>query len=430
MPERISGSARRRALFAFLYLSEGAPVGYLWWALPTKLRVAGMPVEQITGLTALLALPWALKMFWAPLVDGLRSRRWGFSSWIVSAQAVMGLTLLPLLFFDFGQVPIDTLTLLLLAHAFAAATQDVAIDGLAITSTPVEEHGQLNGWMQLGFLVGRGLFGGGILLVEDIIGARGALALLLASIWVPGWILYRLAIEDTGDRGASLRRRFREVGSGFLRMLRGPRFWAGVAFAATAGLGFESVGAVAGPYLTDRGFDESEVGLVMGIPVVVAMASGALLGGFVSDRLGRRLSAGLALLALGGAIALLGIGDPSTADGETSTAVRLVLVYLTIGIFTASSYALFMDLTTPAIAATEFAAFMGVTNLCESISAKSVGRLIEEHGYSEAFLTMVALSSLALVPLLFCRPQRKPTASEEAAPEGGSGSGIPGEHRV
>ncbi len=411
MARRYRASVRRRALFAFLYLSEGAPVGYLWWALPTKLRLAGLPVEQITALTSLLALPWALKLFWAPLVDGGRGRRWGFSSWIVSAQAVMGLTLLPLLFLDLASLSLETLTFFLLAHALAAATQDVAIDGLAITSTPPDERGQLNGWMQLGYLGGRGLFGGGILWVEDMIGERGALVLLLAAIGGPGWLLRRMAIEDVDGSDEPVRQRFRRVGRGFVRMLRGARFWAGMLFAATAGLGFEAVGAVAGPYLADRGFDKSDIGLIMGLPVVVAMATGALIGGIVSDRWGRRLTAGVALGMLAGTIALLAGFDPPLTNGDTAVAARLVLVYLAIGVFTASSYALFMDLTTPGLAATEFAAFMGMTNLCESIAARRVGRLVTESGYADAFRVMVALSAVALVPLVFCRPMTRGAAS-------------------
>jgi hypothetical protein len=64
-----STSAGRRFLFASLYFAEGAPIGFLWWALPATLREAGAPVERITALTAMLALPWAVKFVRAPLID-------------------------------------------------------------------------------------------------------------------------------------------------------------------------------------------------------------------------------------------------------------------------------------------------------------------------------------------------------------------------
>jgi hypothetical protein len=39
-----------------------------------------------------------------------------------------------------------------------------------------------------------------------------------------------------------------------------------------------------------------------------------------------------------------------------------------IGLFTAASYALFMDLTDPKLGGTQFSAFMAATNGCESWS--------------------------------------------------------------
>ena len=60
------------------------------------LRVRGVPVEEITALSALVLLPWMLKFAWAPLVDVLRTPRWTTRSWIVSAQSLMAVSLLPL----------------------------------------------------------------------------------------------------------------------------------------------------------------------------------------------------------------------------------------------------------------------------------------------------------------------------------------------
>jgi len=59
----------RRVLFTLLYLSEGAPIGFIWWAMPTRLRAAGVSVEEITWLTAILVLPWTFKWLWAPVID-------------------------------------------------------------------------------------------------------------------------------------------------------------------------------------------------------------------------------------------------------------------------------------------------------------------------------------------------------------------------
>ncbi len=44
-------SRRGRAfLLALLYFAEGAPIGWLWWALPTRLRAAGAPLDEVNGI--------------------------------------------------------------------------------------------------------------------------------------------------------------------------------------------------------------------------------------------------------------------------------------------------------------------------------------------------------------------------------------------
>ncbi len=172
----------RRLLFALLYLSEGAPIGYIWWHLPTRLRAADVPIERITALTAMLVLPWTFKFLWAPLIDTVRGARWTFRHWIIAAQVVMGLALVPLFWLDL-QADFPLFSALLLVHAFAASTQDVAIDALAIATTRPGERGGINGWMQAGMLLGRSLFGGVALVVDQWVGSGVVIAALIGTIW-------------------------------------------------------------------------------------------------------------------------------------------------------------------------------------------------------------------------------------------------------
>ncbi|MEX0937169.1 MAG: hypothetical protein WDZ59_04860 [Pirellulales bacterium] len=59
---------RRRILFTPLYVSVGAPIGFLWLAIRTWLRAAGRPIDQIAWLSAILVIPWTFRFLWAPLV--------------------------------------------------------------------------------------------------------------------------------------------------------------------------------------------------------------------------------------------------------------------------------------------------------------------------------------------------------------------------
>ncbi|MEZ5392228.1 MAG: MFS transporter [Bryobacterales bacterium] len=323
----------RRALFAALYFSEGAPIGFLWWALPATLREGGAPVEAITGLTAMLALPWAIKFVWAPLIDLTPAkRRW----WIVGCQTLMALTLAPLLWLDLAG-SIATLTPFLLAHAVAASTQDAAIDAYAISVAPEEERGRLSGAMQAGMLTGRWAFGAGLLLAAGTVGRNTAIAAMIVLLGcVTALVLTATSEPRSQARTAS-------GGRGVVKALRaalhGRNLALGLVVALLGGAAFETVGALAGPYLIDRGVSESGVGLFF-TGTIVLMLAGALAGGVAADRWGARTATATFLAVLAALVSMAAAADWWF---ESSRVVTLAAVYLGIGLYTAASYALFMN---------------------------------------------------------------------------------------
>ena len=153
----------------------------------------------------MLVLPWMFKFLWSPLIDAVRTPRWTRRSWILTAQLLMGGSLIPLLAWDIG-ANLSWMVPLLLIHACAAATQDAAIDALAIASVPRAEQGSLNGWMQVGMLTGRSALGGGALLLEEQIGTRLVILLLIGVIWSSSFLL--LFSRDTGISFHLIRGRF------------------------------------------------------------------------------------------------------------------------------------------------------------------------------------------------------------------------------
>lgn len=417
-PIRTAPSIQRRLLFALLYFCEGAPIGYIWWAMPTRLRAAGMPVEQVAALTAMLTLPWALKFLWAPAVDALRGRRWGYRSWITTAQAMMGLALLPLGFASLEEL-LGLVTWLLLVHAVFAATQDVAIDALAISIVPEGEHARVTGWMQAGMLSGRAIFGGLALAAESWIGAEAVALVLVACVWLSMVVVWVMpcAVVGARRREAAPRRFARSLAAA----LGNRSTWLGLGVALTAGAGFEAVGGLIGPFLLDRGATTEQVGWFFALPVIVCMIVGAVAGGWAADRFGhtRMLTASIVAVALsvGGLLATEAAGVRGVALMAAATPI-----YLFTGSLTASSYALFMDLTDPAIGGTQFSAFMGATNMCEVWSVAAAGALAGRSGYAAGFLLAVGASlvALAILPML-SRARRGASAVEAAAAPGDAG---------
>jgi PAT family beta-lactamase induction signal transducer AmpG len=397
--------ARKKFLFSLLYMSEGAPIGFIWWTLPTRLRAEGVPIETITSITAVLILPWVFKFLWAPVVDVVRSPRWTLKSWILSSQTLMGLTLLPLAFLEFRE-SMDIILVLLFMHALSGATQDAAIDALAISFVRPHERGSLNGWMQFGMLAGKSVFGGSTLVLNEIVGDRIVVVSLVGVIWFSGLIVLVTLREDNGGE-----RDFRRDFSAFFGRLRdaarGRTLWMGLMFAGLGGTAFEAVGSVAGPFLIDNEFLQEEVGMFFAVPAVVGMMVGSLLGGYAADRIGKRRSTTLFLFAICLTVYFLAILDGTGLFGKEGLIAVLSLLYVCIGLFTASSYALFMDITNVRLGATQFSAYMGATNLCESWSSFANGRIIAEAGYAIAFVVM---STASLVSLAILKGLRLPEA--------------------
>ncbi len=350
-----------------------------------------MPVDSVAMLTALLTLPWAFKFLWAPAVDRLRGPRWGYRAWITVAQVAMGLTLLPLAIFPIEDV-VTFATWLLVAHAISAATQDVAIDALAIATVPIQDRGRTTSWMQAGMLVGRATFGGLALAAERWIGPQAVVMVLIGCIWITLVVVW-LAPRSPADRHARL-------GTPLLPTIKAALIrrstWIGLGIALTAGAGFEAAGGLMGPYLLDRSVTKEAIGWFFAIPVVACMIVGGLIGGWVADALGHRRLVALSIIAIVLSILLMVFGDTVLIARGWPLMLLTWPLYLCIGSLTASSYALFMDLSDPAIGGTQFSAYMGASNLCEVWAVALAGTIAAASGYSIAFITTALLSLIAV----------------------------------
>jgi len=394
-----------RAFFVFtLYLSEGAPIGFIWWALPTILRDMKVDVASITSITALLVLPWVFKFLWAPLVDTLRNNRYGFKTWIFFSQLVMAVALIPLVFLS----PVTHLSVwvaCLVIHSLAAATQDVSIDAMVINGVVKEERGILNGYMQAGMLIGRSLFGGGALMMLHSIGLHFVMLLMIVCISATMVILFFVKEPSyTSSQG----NRFKNLLSNLSLSFSKKNTWLVILFALTSAAAFEVAGGLAGPFLNDLDISKEKIGFFFFIPVVVAMLSGGLLGGWLSDHMSRKKSVTIFLLGFVFFVALLGLMKGfDFINGSLPYFIIFSGMYLFVGMFTVSSYALFMDHTNPKIGATQFSTYMAATNGCEAWTIWAAGKLTGLWDYSTAFLIMCIVSLISLFFLKFSKANSK-----------------------
>ncbi len=383
---------KKFSLLASLYLSQGLPYGFFVLALPTLLREQGVSLENI-GLANLLALPWALKVFWAPAIDRFGSERWGRRrSWILPLQALAICALIVLGSLD----PTTGLKLILacvLLTNLIAATQDIATDGLAVELLKPRERGLGNsvqvGAYRLGMIVG----GGALLVILGSVGwTRSFLALagVLALATLPIFFYRERPPERRKD-------------SNFLETLTRPGILVWLLLLLVYKSGDALASGMINPFLIDAGLSREQVGWLSTLGSVASFA-GAFAGGWAITRLGRRR--GLLILGVVQAVAVAGYA--LAAQGWTAHSFLAFLSFaehFTGTMATVAVFTLMMDVCRPGTAGTDYTLQASVVVVAQ-LGARSVSGLSAEwlsHTGNFALSAVLSLAGALFAALLLGR---------------------------
>lgn len=412
----------RIAAFFLMYLTEGVPQGFATTAVATQMRRLGMGTAEIGGFLGFIMLPWAFKWAYGPFVDLLGSRRQGpRRSWILMAQGMMVLTLLGVSGLELpGQLALFTAALFV--HNLFAAVQDVAVDALAVSTLQADERafasGMMFGGQSLGMLIG----GGGALLLGSRIGFTGSilvLAAVIGAVLVFAVLPMREPVVGSAAReGSVLAAAAREAGRFLreaLRALLGSRqAFGGLLFGLMPIAAMALSLALQANLAVDLGLSNDEIGVLGGASAALTALS-CIVGGWLSDRFDRRR----ALLVYIGVISLPGLylmaelnrhgwapGQAAPATLITAFWIAALAYHLVFGFIYGARAALFIDITQPAVAATQFAAYMALTNLSIAYSAVWQGYAVKHWGYAATLGldSLVGLASLIFLPLLRTKP--------------------------
>lgn len=419
----LESKAGRLTAFTLLYVSEGIPFGFSAIALTTYLRQQGVGLAEIGAFTASLYAPWGLKWAWAPLVDLVHFDRFGPKrAWIVFGQTMMILTLGLVMVVDPG-ANLHLLTLLIVLHNIFAATQDVAIDALAIQVLPDHERGIANGFMFGGSYLGQTIGGSGALFLSGMFGFRatfpfvcGMLLLILFFVSLRLVEPVRVIAADAARGtltvmqafGRDLKRFLRDLVNGLFRSGRGPLI--GVFFAAIPG-GALAIGlALSSTMQVDLGMTDNQIAGLNLYTTVVA-AAGCILGGWVSDRLGHRKMLGVwyALTTLPTFYLSGKFTGASGMEGVTiAEYYRVAIAYnFMSGLVQGTALAVFMGLTSPLVAGTQFTGYMALKNLVYSYSSLWQGKYADVAGYAATLRLDAIIGFLPILVLPFLAPSTR-----------------------
>lgn len=118
-----------------LYVLQGAVLG-ISTSIPVYLTSAGANWKQ-QGNYNFAHYPFSLKLIWAPIIDVFYIRRFGRrQTWLLPIQLILGIVLIALSFFIDSLVSglqISSLTIFVFFAIFLTASQDVCVDGWALT---------------------------------------------------------------------------------------------------------------------------------------------------------------------------------------------------------------------------------------------------------------------------------------------------------
>jgi MFS transporter, PAT family, beta-lactamase induction signal transducer AmpG len=370
---RIYGEPAVRRMLP-LGFAAGLPLLLVYGTLSFRLREAGVDLATI-GFASWVALAYAVKFLWAPLVDRapipVLTRRLGRRrAWLLLAQCgvIIGLTGMALTDAAFE---LKRLIGFALFTAFASATQDIALDAYRIESAAAERQGALAAAYQTGYRLAMIWAGAGALWIAARsahgVGTYQAHAwtasyLAMAASMLIGMIAVLRASERPAERPISQPLRWlpqvvQAVVDPIADFVSRYRWYALLILALVSCYRISDIviGVMANPFYVDAGFSKDEVAEVSKIYGVVMTLAGAFVGGGLVARFGVRRMLPAAATASSASILLfawlatrghdlpmlvVAVTADNFASGVAGTTFIAYLSGLTSARFTAFQYAL------------------------------------------------------------------------------------------
>lgn len=391
---------------AILYFAQGFPFGIVDQLLPLYMRVEDVSLTKI-GLVSAASSAWTWKFLWSPAID-----RWGsYRRWIVSALLVLIATMVA-----FAVVPPRMTGLffgIVVVLAIASATQDIAIDAMAVRITPEHQLGYVNSIRVTAYRAAMIVAGGALAALSAVIGWRGTFFVAAAIMGVAAVS----TIVLPGESGQRTRHEspFRGVGQ-WLKRRHAVAF---LAIALIYRVGDAALVPMAKPFWVDHGFSTAEIGMVTTVIGLSFLIAGAFTGGAFISRIGIWRS----LLWLGLAQVLSNAGYAIAAARPPSDAMFYSVVIIENfcgGLGTAAFLSFLMAICDRRYAATQYALLTAAFALTRFIVGSVSGLLAQNLGYSTFFwLTLVlGIPGLLLVPLIRNVDLKPPPAGDVVAEAG------------
>lgn len=402
-------TARSRfLLFGGLYFAQGVPWGFFTIALQLRLTRLGLTPGALGEVMTMAWLPWAAKPLLGPLVDRIDFGRLGRRRpFVLLAEAGMALSLLLLATADPAHA-LPLFGILVLLHNVFAAAQDVGVDALAVDLLTPDERGRANGIMAAGKYGGMVAGGQGLIAVANHLGWPAAFFTAIVLLLLPALLIWRVQEVPAAPIRPPL---LPLLARSFLVRV----VILAIVFAFIFDLSDRFLSPLMFPFLQrELGYSDQQIATLSTLSAPFGVAGG-LLGGLLSDRMGRRWA--LFTSCLGVALTNFLFAAGHRAWGSYPFVLALGMAgAIASGMAFASAVAFFMDLTNRRLGATQFQVYMSVMNLRTSAAMYTGGHLADRLAPRLMFVLagILELLPLALLPWLNPRWAQEAFARGEA----------------
>lgn len=394
---------RRILCILFLGFSSGLPLALTGSTLSAWLAKGGVDKTTI-GLFALVAIPYAYKFVWSPLVDGLRvpiltrllGRRRG---WAVASQAALMMAIAALGLMDPALEPWTVAALAVLV-AFLSATQDIVIDAFRVEI--LDEHSQGAGAaaVQLGYRVGMLVSGAGALFIAEFYGWTAAYMTMAALIGV-GIVTILLNREPKASEIAANAHQTEglagwitaHVVMPFADVLKRPDWAIILGFIVFYKFGDAVAGVMANPFYIETGFSLAEIAAISKLFGFVATLAGIVAGGVMVARYGTFRALLLCGILQMGSNLMFAV-QAIVGHDTTMLAATIAIENFTGGMGSAAFVAYISSLCSFAFTATQYALFSSLAVVGRTTLSSGGGWLADHVDW----VTFFVLSAAAAIP--------------------------------
>ena len=360
-------------VFLPLLLPFGISSGYATVTLSYQLSHSGMAAAAVAALVAFSVWPQTWKVFWAPLVDTtLNPKLWHIIGSIAVGASILGLSVVPA-----SARTAALLTLLIVLGSVASTAVSMATEVFMADDVEDERKGAVSGWSQGGNLGGAGLGGGVALWLAQHVQAQ----------WVSGAVIFAICVACSAAlllvHGEHRPRERPHILQSLKDVVRDvwavARSRAGFLVLVLMLLPIGSGGAQAMWAATGGEWhaNADTIALVNGVLGGVVTLVGAVLAGYVCDKLDRRTAYCLFGVALGAVAILMALGPRTT----TVFVVATLAYAFVLGACYAAYSAAVLEAIGKGAAATKFNLLSAVSNVPIAAMTTADGALHDFHGF-------------------------------------------------